>query len=78
MTLFEKPIPSIAVQRSSFGGGWVWGLNETGKRALNHYFGYAPQPLAPLGGKSGYMVEPQEAEDLAEYLRGEGLAWELQ
>jgi hypothetical protein len=74
--LFEKPLPSVAVRRSSFGGGWVWGLNEAGSLALVEYFQTSAAPI-PGEDRPGWIVEPQDGEDLAAYLQAEGIEWEL-
>jgi hypothetical protein len=82
MTLFDLSKPGAKAIRSSFGGGWIVALNDDGARVLAEYFGEgpAPIPLAASNAQSvvlGYIVEPQDAGDLAEYLRSEGVAWEI-
>ncbi len=69
--------PAIKMVKSTFGGGWVIPLNLIGRRALAAYYQEAPTEITPLGGEQGWIVEPQDAGDLAEYLKGEGIAWEI-
>lgn len=76
--LFEKPIPSVAVQRSSFGGGWVWGLNEAGSLALISFFQEPASEIPTTSNRPGWIVEPYQASDLSEHLQSCGLTWELQ
>jgi hypothetical protein len=77
--VFDLSKPAVKAIKSSFGGGWVVPLNDDGRRVLTEYYG--PEnpisELPPLGNELGWIVEPQDAEDLAEYLRGEGIAWEV-
>lgn len=75
--VFDLSKPAVRAIKSTFGGGWIVPLNDGGRRVLTEYFGEPPAPLQPLGGEEGYIVEPQDAGDLAEYLRGEGTAWEV-
>lgn len=77
MTLFQKSQPAVRAIPSSFGGGWMIPLTPEGSQVLAEYFDAEPAPIAPLGGLSGYIVEPQDAEDLAEYLKAENLTWEV-
>lgn len=77
MTLFDLSKPGVAVQRSQMGGGWAWGITDAGTRALHDYFQEPPAECPPIR-REAYIVEPQDAADLAEYLRGEGIAWEIQ
>lgn len=76
--VFDLSKPAVKAIKSSFGGGWVIPLNDDGRRVLFEYYGEPPAPLQPLEWCEGYIVEPQDAGDLAEYLRGEGIAWEVE
>lgn len=79
MNTFDLSKPGVAVMAcSTFGGGWAWPLNEDGREALLAYFGEDPAPVAPLGGRSVYIVEPQDSGDLAEHLRACGVAWRIE
>lgn len=80
--VFDLSKPGVKAIPSTFGGGWVVALNEDGARVLAEYFGEepAPIPLAASNAQSvvlGYIVEPQDAGDLADYLRSEGITWEV-
>lgn len=77
MSVFDLSKPGVEVCASSFGGGWVFPLDAAGTQALHEFFDEKPAPLAPHGGRSGYIVEPQEASDLAEHLRSCNVAWEI-
>lgn len=77
MTLFDISKPGARAVPSSFGGGWIIPLTPEGSRVLAEYFDAEPQPFLPLGGRQGYIIEPQDAADVAEYLRSEGIAWEV-
>lgn len=77
MTLFEAKQPAARAIPSTFGGGWIIPLTPDGSRVLGEYFDAEPQPIAPLGGLLGYIIEPQDGADVAEYLRAEGIAWEV-
>ena len=50
----------FAFVASSFGGGWLVPLNE----AAESYMDEPPEPIAPLGGREGWVLEPQDAGDL--------------
>lgn len=76
--IFDLSKPGVAVMRSPMGGGWAWGLNDQGARALFDYFQEAPAEIGPLGGTVAYIVEPNEAGDLAEHLREAGVAWRVE
>lgn len=67
-----------AIRCPSFGGGWIIALNDEGRLVLEEYFGTAATPIAPLGGQEGWIVEPADSEDLANYLINEKIAWEVQ
>lgn len=78
--VFDLSKPAVKAIKSPMGGGWVVPLNDDGRRVLAEYFG--PEnpisELAPLGGEAGWIVEPQDAGDLAEYLRSENIAWSVE
>jgi hypothetical protein len=57
------------------GGGWIVPLSDEGEDVLERFFEEEAAPIGPLGGQLGYIVEPQEAESLAEYLIESGHAW---
>jgi hypothetical protein len=78
MTLFDLSKPGAKAIRSTFGGGWIVSDEPEAVRILTEYYGEGPTPIAPLGGRLGWIVEPQGAGDLAEYLRSEGIAWEVE
>lgn len=77
--VFDLSKPHATVTRSSMapGGGWIVPTTDEGREALAEFFGEAPADLAPLGGESGYIVEPYQSGDLAEFMRERGLAWEV-
>lgn len=75
--VFDLSKPAVKAIRSPMGGGWVVPLNLVGRKALASYFQSQPTEISPLGGQEGWIVEPQDAADLAEYLRSEGIAWEV-
>lgn len=77
MTLFQKSQPAVRAIPSTFGGGWIIPLTPDGSRVLGEYFDAEPQAIGPLGDALGYIVEPQDAADLAEYLKAENLTWEV-
>jgi len=76
--VFDLSKPALKAIKSTFGGGWVVPLNDDGRRVLTEYFGEGPTPLQPLGGEEGWIVEPQDAGDLAEYLKSESIAWKVE
>lgn len=75
--VFDLSKPGVRAIPSSFGGGWVVSLDAAGFQALHEFFGKMPEPLAPLGGEKGYIVEPYQTQDLAEHLRSCNVAWEI-
>jgi len=76
--VFDLSKPAVRAIKSTFGGGWVVPLNDDGRRVLIEYYQEPPVAIAPLGNLLGYIVEPQDATDLAEYLKSENIAWEVQ
>jgi hypothetical protein len=72
---FDLSNPHVRAVASPMGGGWAIPLTEEGTDALTDFFGEPPAPIAPLGGAEGYIVEPYQAVDVADHLRGAGLAW---
>jgi hypothetical protein len=78
MALFDLSKPCVKAIRSTFGGGWVIPLNEEGEDVLERFFEEPAAPLAPLGNQLGYIVEPADAGELAEYLRESGRAWSVE
>lgn len=68
----------VMVRRSKFGGGWAWSVDATGAQVLWQFFGEGPAAI-PIGDceGSGYIIEPDQTDNLAEYLRTAGVAWEL-
>lgn len=75
--VFDLSKPGARAIRSSFGGGWIIPLDAAGWQALHEFFQTQPEPLAPLGGKKGWIVEPQQTQDLAEHLRSCNVAWSI-
>lgn len=75
--VFDLSKPAVKAIKSSFGGGWVVPLNDDGRRVLLDYYGEQPVAITPLGNLLGYIVEPQDAGDLADYLHSEKIAWEV-
>lgn len=75
--VFDLSKPGVRAIPSSFGGGWVVPLDAAGFQALHEFFGEYPEPLAPLGGEKGFIVEPFQTQDLAEHLRSCNVAWEI-
>lgn len=76
--VFDLSRPGVRVTPSTFGGGWAVPITQEGTDALYDYFRAKAEPLAPLGGTAGYIVEPSESPALAEYLRSHGVAWEVE
>ena len=59
----------VEVIPSSFGGGWVVPRNDPSREALeDSFFHEPPTPLAPIGGESGYVVEPFDWAECMELL----------
>lgn len=75
--VFDRSKPAVTAIKSTFGGGWVVPLNDDGRRVLLEYYGKQPVGIAPLGGLLGYIVEPQDADALADYLHSEKITWEV-
>lgn len=66
------------VIRAPMGGAWIVPETRQARDFLSGYFGEAPEPLGPLGGERGFIVEPYAAGDLGEALTSAGIAWEVQ
>jgi hypothetical protein len=62
---------------SSFGGGWIVPKNPQATRALVQYYGEEPSELMPLGGASGFIVEPPDVADVAGYMNRHNLVTEI-
>lgn len=78
MPVFDLSKPGVeTIPCHTFGGGWAFPLTPDGQLALEGYFGEKPTPLAPHDGRLGYIVEPQDASDLAEHLQSIGVAWKV-
>jgi hypothetical protein len=75
--MFDLSNPGVRAIPSPMGGGWAVPITEEGEAALADFFGEDAAPIAPLGGKPGYMVEPFQSCDLACHLRAVGCAWEV-
>jgi hypothetical protein len=58
-------------QACSMGGGWVFANTEEAAETLTDFFGEEAAPLAPFGGREGWIVEPYMAEDLFALIGGE-------
>lgn len=78
MSIFDLSKPGAKAIASSFGGGWIVPLTLDGSRALMEFFDEEPAPLAPLGGEVGYIVEPNQTNDLAVHLREADVAWSIE
>lgn len=76
--VFDLSKPGAKAIKSPMGGGWIVPITPRGRLILTQYFGEGPTPIAPLGDQRGWIVEPQDAGDLAEYLKSENLAWEVE
>lgn len=61
-------LPAVQSIASPTGGGWVIPLTPEGADILFGYYGEPPQPLEPLGGKEGYIVEPYDAPEIVNRL----------
>lgn len=68
---------AVEIIRAPMGGAWVCPLTDDGASALRTFFEAEPEELRPLCDRVGYIVEPYQCADLAEYLRGAGIAWEI-
>lgn len=81
--VFDLSKPAVKAVKSSFGGGWVIPLNDDGRRVLAEYYGEPATEIPVLAQRGqrgfalGYIVEPQDASDLADYLYSEKIAWEI-
>lgn len=75
MSLFDSNKPCAKVIRSPMGGGWIIPITVEGEDVLERYFNEPAYPIDPLGGVEGYIVEPNKAEELAEYLFESNHAW---
>lgn len=76
--LFDDSAPGAMVIKSSFGGGWIVPLTPRGSEVLAEYFDAEPAPIPwhnNDGPALGYIVEPQDAADVAAYLQSENLKW---
>lgn len=62
---------------STMGGGWIVPKNQRALCALVQYYGEEPTELAPIGGASGFIVEPSDVEGLAGYLCRRNLVTEI-
>lgn len=62
---------------SSFGGGWIVPKSRPALRALVEFYGDEPAELMPLGGASGFIVEPADVADVAGYLNRRNLVTEI-
>ncbi len=52
--------PDMKFIASSFGGGWIVPIGDAAREYLERLLGDEPAPLMPLGGESGWIIEPQE------------------
>lgn len=68
--LNEAPVAEF--YPSTFGGGWIAPTNEAAEEICETVFGEPAEPLAPIGGTHGYIVEPQDLADTVEALRDAG------
>lgn len=73
--IFDLSQPDAEAVPSQMGGGWIIPLTPDGARTLSDYFDAEPSDIAPLGGRLGYIVEPSDSGDLAEYLYAHSCAW---
>ncbi len=71
--LAALPAADVESCGSSFGGGWAFGLTDAGTAALEELTGESAFPLAPHGGRFGWIIEPQDAADLFESFAARGL-----
>lgn len=77
--LFDWSQPdAVVIECNWTGGGWIIPLTPAGSEALLEFFDEEPCELAPLGGRAGYIVEPNEAGELTEYLQNAGIAWRVE
>lgn len=76
--LFDISKPCAKVLRSPMGGGWIIPLTDEGEDVLERFFEEPAWPLPPCGNAMGHIVEPQDAEALAEYLHDAGCAWTVE
>ncbi len=72
--LAALPAADVEFFGSSFGGGWAFALTDEGAEAMGQFTGDAAYPIAPHGGRNGWIVEPQDAADLSESLAALGAA----
>lgn len=68
----------VRVIGSAFGGGWIVPETPEAVEALESFYDAPAAPLVPLGGESGYIVEPAQAEELHTYLNDAGIAWNVE
>lgn len=76
VNVFDLSKPGVATRPSPFGGGWVWALDAAGSQALFEFFGEKASFIPPIR-RWAYIVEPKQAEDLAEHLCSCNVAWEV-
>lgn len=74
---FDLSKPQARAYRSTFGGGWIVALTEKAARVLSDFYGEGPAYLPPIR-ETGWIVEPQQSQEIYDLLRGENIAWEVQ
>lgn len=74
---FDLSKPEARAIPSGFGGGWIIPLTDRAKEFLSNWFREILEPLAPLGGQVGFIVEPRQTGDLANALIEAGIPWEI-
>lgn len=52
----------------AMGGGWIFATTEDATETLADFFGEPEAPLAPFGGREGWIVEPYMADALFELI----------
>lgn len=62
---------------SSFGGGWIVPNDDDTALELGWFTDEPESELLPLGGKRGWIVEPQDVSSLLLHLKDAGYSVEV-
>lgn len=75
MSVHKCSEPDVEVVPSPFGGCWMLPQSDRATEFLDELFDEPSYPLAPLGGREGYIVEPYECDDIGLALLDAGITW---
>lgn len=73
----NKQHDALFIPCYTFGGGWIVPQSSRAEMLLEGLTGEPPSFLEPIG-REGYIVEPQQVEDVAHYARAHGLTVQLE